>query len=66
MILPITGHNTCPNSTETIISEIDFLDDDLNDEPDSKIIVVSIDFNDQSMTLVALRVRSASLKLEQI
>ena len=43
MILPITGHNTCPNSTETIISEIDFLDDDLNDEPDCKNMVMSID-----------------------
>ena len=43
-ILPLTGSITCPSSIESMITTIYILDYDINDDPDSKNMVVSIDF----------------------
>ena len=43
LILPLTGSITCPKYIESTIIEIYILDDDLNDEPDCKNMVMSID-----------------------
>ena len=44
LILRLTGYITFPNSIEIMIAAIDIIDDDLNDDPDSENIVVSINF----------------------
>ena len=44
LILLLTESITYTNSIESMISAIDIIDDDLNDKPDSKNMVASIDF----------------------
>ena len=44
LILRLTGYITFPNSIEIMIAAIDIIDDDINNVPDSKYMVVSIDF----------------------
>ena len=44
LILLLTESITYTNSIESMISAIDIIDDDLNDKPNSKTMVASIDF----------------------